>query len=107
MRKILHSILFITLGFLYLNSTAYAAGDPEQGKLKADTCLGCHGVPSLTNVYPTYSVPKIAGQYEEYIVISLKAYQSGERSHKTMRAQSSRLSEEDMANIGAYFESLK
>lgn len=84
-----------------------AAGDPNQGKIKADTCLGCHGVPSYTNVYPTYHVPKLAGQYEEYIVAALKAYQTGERSHETMRAQASRLSEEDMFDIGAYFQSLQ
>ena len=84
-----------------------AAGDPNQGKIKADTCLGCHGVPSYTNVYPTYHVPKLAGQYEEYIVAALKAYQAGERSHETMRAQASRLSEEDMSDIGAYFQSLQ
>lgn len=107
MRNILHGFLFVMLIFLLFNAQAIAGGNPEQGKLKADTCLGCHGVPSLTNVYPTYSVPKIGGQYEEYIVAALKAYQSGERSHRTMRAQSSRLSEEDMSDIGAYFESLQ
>lgn len=107
MRILLHAFLLIITSYLLINSVGIAAGDPNQGKIKADTCLGCHGVPSYTNVYPTYPVPKLAGQYEEYIVAALKAYQTGERSHKTMRAQASRLSDEDMSDIGAYFQSLE
>lgn len=107
MRILLHAFLLIIISYLLINSVGIAAGDPNQGKIKADTCLGCHGVPSYTNVYPTYHVPKLAGQYEEYIVAALKAYQTGERSHETMRAQASRLSEEDMFDIGAYFQSLQ
>ena len=83
------------------------AGDAEAGKYKAETCLGCHGVPSYTNVYPSYHVPKLGGQHAEYIVAALKGYQSGERSHKTMQAHSAGLSDEDMADIGAYFQSLQ
>ena len=107
MRIFLHAFLLIIISYLLFNSVCIAAGDPDQGKIKADTCLGCHGVPSYTNVYPTYPVPKLAGQYEEYIVTALKAYQTGERSHETMRAQASRLSDEDMSDIGAYFQSLE
>ena len=103
----LHVFLLIIFSYLLFFSLSFAAGDPTKGKIKADTCLGCHGVPGYTNVYPTYSVPKLAGQYEEYIVVALKAYQSGERSHETMRAQASRLSEEDMSDIGAYFQLLE
>ena len=107
MRIFLHVFLLIIFSYLLFFSLSFAAGDPTKGKIKADTCLGCHGVPGYTNVYPTYSVPKLAGQYEEYIVVALKAYQSGERSHETMRAQASRLSEEDMSDIGAYFQLLE
>ena len=107
MRIFLHVFLLIIFSYLLFFSLSFAAGDPNKGKIKADTCLGCHGVPSYTNVYPTYPVPKLAGQYEEYIVVALKAYQSGERSHETMRAQASRLSEEDMSDIGAYFQLLE
>ena len=107
MRKILYGALLIIYISFFVVSASFAAGNPEQGKKKADTCLGCHGIPSYTNVYPTYHVPKLGGQYEDYIVAALKAYQTGERSHATMRAQSAGLSEEDMADIGAYFESLK
>lgn len=79
----------------------------ERGRTLAGTCLGCHGVPSYTNVYPSYHVPKLGGQHAEYIVAALKAYKSGERAHSTMRAHSVRLSEEQIQDIATYFSSLK
>lgn len=79
----------------------------ERGRTLAGTCLGCHGVPSYTNVYPSYRVPKLGGQHAEYIVAALKAYQSGERRHSTMQAHSVRLSEEQMRDIATYFSSVK
>lgn len=82
------------------------AQDAEAGKLKADTCLGCHGIPGYTNVYPTYHVPKLGGQHADYIVAALQAYKTGQRDHDTMHAQVEALSDKDMADIGAYFESL-
>jgi cytochrome c553 len=97
----------------FLASTAFAstatlaqaapAGDPVKGKAIANTCLGCHGVPGYKNAYPNFSVPKLEGQHPEYIVLALQAYRSGERSHLTMHSQASSLSDEDMANIAAYF----
>jgi len=84
-----------------------AEGDPEKGQLAAQTCLGCHGVPGMRNAYPGYRVPKLGGQHAEYIVAALQAYKNELRSHPTMRAQAANLSDEDMANIAAYFSSLK
>ena len=80
-----------------------AAADAAAGKWKAQTCLGCHGVASYTNVYPTYHVPRLGGQHADYIVAALKAYQAGERDHDTMVAQSHRLEERDMVEIANYF----
>lgn len=79
----------------------------ERGRTLAGTCLGCHGVPSYTNVYPSYRVPKLGGQHAEYIVAALKAYQSGERKHSTMQAHSVRLSDEQIQDIASYFSSLE
>lgn len=94
---------------LGLTPTLAAADEAaiERGRTLGGTCLGCHGVPSYTNVYPTYHVPKLGGQHAEYIVAALKAYQTGERSHATMRAHSVRLSEEQIRDIATYFSSLK
>ncbi len=100
------SLLIITLCF-FVTPVSFAGGSAEAGKVKADTCLGCHGVPSYTNVYPTYHVPRLGGQHAEYIIAALKGYQSGGRSHPTMQAHATGLSEEDMADIGAYFQSLQ
>ncbi len=83
------------------------AGDAAAGKWKAQTCLGCHGVPSYTNVYPTYHVPRLGGQHADYIVAALQAYKNGERSHETMVAQAHQLTEPDMADIAAYFASFE
>jgi cytochrome c553 len=77
-------------------------GDATRGKQLAYTCNGCHAIPSYKNVYPTYSVPKLHGQRPQYLVAALKAYKSGERSHGTMHAQASSLSEQDMADVAAY-----
>ena len=55
-------------------------------RLKSGTCLGCHAIPGYNNVYPTYKVPKLAGQHADYIVSALKAYQNNERQHPTMHA---------------------
>jgi cytochrome c553 len=94
----------LSLGCLL--SMSANAGDAAKGKAKAETCTGCHAVDSYMNVYPTYNVPKIGGQHAEYIVAALKAYKSGERAHKTMHANAINLSDEDMADIAAYFASL-
>jgi cytochrome c553 len=92
-----------TAAFASASVFAQAAGDAAKGKDLANTCLGCHGVPGYRNAYPNYSVPKLEGQHPEYIVIALQAYRSGERSHLTMHSQASSLSDQDMANIAAYF----
>ena len=81
---------------------ALAGGDLDSGRIKANTCMGCHGIPGYNNVYPTYRVPKIGGQSAEYIAQALKAYKSGERPHKTMQAQASSLSDQDIDDIAAY-----
>ena len=88
---------------LALAGPALAAGDAAKGRVKAITCMGCHGIPGYHNAYPNYPVPRVGGQYPEYIVAALKAYKAGTRDHPTMQAQAASLSEEDMQDIAAYF----
>lgn len=78
-------------------------GDAARGDKLSYTCLGCHGIATYKNVYPMYSVPKLEGQHAEYIVVALQAYKNGERSHMTMHAQASTLSDQDMADLAAHF----
>ena len=88
---------------LAIAAPAHADGDAAKGRVKAITCMGCHGIPGYHNAYPNYPVPRVGGQHPEYIVIALKAYKSGQRGHPTMQAQAATLSEEDMQDIAAYF----
>jgi len=85
---------------------AQAAGDPKAGKLKTSMCAGCHGIPGWRTAYPAvYSVPVLGGQHAEYIVAALKAYKSGERKHPSMAGIAGSLSEQDMADLAAYYSS--
>lgn len=81
---------------------AQAKGDVEAGRLKANTCMGCHGISEYNNVYPTFHVPKLGGQHAEYLVSALHEYRTGARKHPTMHAQASSLSDQDIANIAAF-----
>jgi len=80
------------------------AGDPAKGSQKIQMCQGCHGIEGWRTAFPeVYRVPKIGGQHPAYIVKALQAYKSGERSHPSMRAIAASLSDDDMANLAAYY----
>ncbi|MEY5097425.1 MAG: Cytochrome c4 precursor [Pseudomonadota bacterium] len=86
---------------------AQAGGDAEAGKTKAAMCIGCHGIPGYQNSFPEiHKVPKIAGQSEKYVAAALTAYQKGERKHPTMRGMAGSLSEQDIADLAAYYAGL-
>lgn len=83
-----------------------AEGDARLGHQKSSMCEGCHGIPGWRTAYPaTYAVPKLGGQYQEYILAALKAYKSGERNHPSMNAIVGDLTEQDMENLAAYYAS--
>jgi cytochrome c553 len=67
-------------------------------------CEGCHGVPGFRTAYPeVYAVPRLGGQHPEYIVKALQEYRSGEREHPSMRSIAASLTDQDMADLGAYY----
>jgi cytochrome c553 len=78
-------------------------GDAERGAVLATTCGGCHGIPGSHNAYPSYNVPKLGGQNADYLEVALQGYRRGTRSHPTMQAQAASLSDQDIADIAAYF----
>jgi len=78
-------------------------GDATRGAVLGETCKGCHGVPGSHNAYPSYYVPKLGGQNLEYIEIALQGYRRGTRSHPTMQAQTSSLSDQDIADLATFF----
>jgi cytochrome c553 len=87
-----------------LASTAQAAGSAEAGKHKVFQCQGCHGIPDWKTAFPeVYRVPKLGGQRAEYLLAAMKAYKSGERDFATMRAMIAPLSDQDLADIAAYY----
>jgi cytochrome c553 len=101
LKALVSSLVFAATG-LFIAAPASAAGDPARGKTLGYTCLGCHGIETYKNAYPTYSVPMLRGQHAEYLVAALKEYRASERGHATMHAHASTLSEQDMQDVAAY-----
>ena len=80
-------------------------GDVKAADQKIAMCIGCHGIKGYQASFPEiYKVPMISGQNAKYIVAALNAYKKGERKHPTMRGISDSLSEQDMADVAAYYE---
>jgi cytochrome c553 len=87
-----------------LPAHAQTTGNAEAAKGKNSMCIGCHGIPMYKTAFPeVYSVPMIAGQSPEYIVKALQAYRIGERNHPSMRGVAMSLSDQDMADVAAYY----
>lgn len=81
------------------------AQDAAAGQKKAAMCIGCHGIPGYQASFPeVHKVPKIAGQNAKFIAASLAAYKKGERKHPSMKAIAGSLSDQDMADLGAFYE---
>ena len=102
-------IALVTLsGALGLSLNAAAqdakAGDAKAGEKKAQMCIGCHGIPDYKASFPeVFRVPMIAGQNAKYIVSALTQYKKGDRKHPTMRSVAASLSEQDMADLAAFY----
>jgi cytochrome c553 len=97
--------LIVATALALISPPVLAEGDPARGKTLAYTCMGCHGIEHYKNAYPKYSVPKLGGQSATYIAAALANYQAGARWHPTMTGLASSLSEQDRADLGAYFSS--
>ncbi len=83
------------------------AGDPVAGSKKVAMCMGCHGIARYQASFPeVYKVPKIAGQNAKYLVAALNEYKKGGRKHPTMRGIATTLSDQDMADVAAYYSQL-
>ncbi len=82
-------------------------GDAGAGGKKVAMCIGCHGLPGYQSSFPqVYKVPKIAGQNAKYIAAALNGYRSGDRKHPSMRGIAGSLSDQDIADVAAYYEAL-
>lgn len=93
----------ILIAGLVLSSSVFA-GDIDAGKKVAVTCAACHGANGIS---ANALWPNLAGQKEGYLAKQLKAFKSGDRKDPIMGSMAGRLSEADIANVSAYFASLK
>ena len=103
----MRNLLLTGLALASIAPASVLAADAEAGKIKGYTCTGCHGIPGYVNVYPTFHVPRLAGQNAAYIEAALKAYRSGERTHSTMNLHAESLSDEDIADLAAWLSTDK
>jgi cytochrome c553 len=102
MTKALH--LLLALAAVFSGVSAYAQ-DAAAGEKKASMCIGCHGIVGYQSSFPEiYKVPMVSGQNAKYIVSALTAYKKGERKHPTMRSIAASLTEQDMADLAAFYE---
>jgi cytochrome c553 len=100
-------LLSLSLSIAALNWSVQAAeiqGNAEQGAKNVSLCAGCHAIPGYRSSVPEiYTVPLIGGQSPGYIVAALQAYKKGERKHPTMRSVAGSLSDQNMADLAAYY----
>ena len=80
------------------------AADPAAGREKARQCQTCHG---LDGIGKMPDVPNIAGESEMYLTKQLRDFRSGERRHEQMSIIASALSDEDIADLAAYYASIE
>ena len=79
-------------------------GDPKEAHMKIAMCEGCHGIAGYKTAYPrVYHVPMLGGQQAGYLSSALHAYKAGQRSHPSMRGIAASLSDQDIADLAAYY----
>lgn len=104
--------LFALLAVASLAQAAAAAEVVGNAKDAADKkiamCIGCHAIPGYKASYPeVFQVPKIGGQSAKYLEVALKAYQKGERKNPSMRGIAGSLTDQDIADLAAYYSQQK
>ena len=102
LKTMVRAAAFIALG-LTAELAVAAGGDPELGRAKSTTCHACHGADGLA-IAPNY--PKLAGQHEAYLVHVLRQYRSGERKNAIMAGFATGLSDQDIADLAAFYAEL-
>ena len=105
MIKLISVFLFCALSLQQFASAEDLKGDVQAGEKKIAMCIGCHGIHGYQASFPVvYKVPKISGQSASYIVAALSAYKKGERRNPTMRGIATTLTDQDMADVAAYYQ---
>ena len=100
----MHKILTLTvLAVLSLNVQTAMAGDAAAGKSRAAACAACHGANGIS---ANGLWPNLAGQKEQYLVAQMKAFRDGDRKNAMMSPMAAGLSDDDIANLAAYYAGL-
>ena len=100
--------LLALAGVAQISAAADIKGDAKAAENKVATCIGCHGIPGYKASFPeVYRVPVLGGQSEKYVASALSAYKKGERNHPTMRGIAAGLSDQDIADLAAYYAQQK
>ncbi|WP_333606679.1 c-type cytochrome [Arsukibacterium sp.] len=86
-----------------LTVAAEPQGDADAGRVKAASCAACHGADGIA-VIPDY--PNLAAQQQRYLQLSIRAYRDGERKHDVMSPMAAGLTEQDIADLAAFYSSL-
>jgi cytochrome c553 len=92
-----------TISGVIISTSALPAGNAEAGATKATTCAACHGA-NGNSINPEW--PSLAGLGADYIADQLKNFKDGKRANPVMMPMAASLTADDMADIGAYFNSL-
>lgn len=89
-------------------AAADLVGNPKAAEGKIAMCIGCHGIPGYRTAFPdVYQVPMIGGQSQKYLENALIQYRKGERKHPSMRGIAGSLSDQDIADLAAYYAQQK
>ena len=99
MNRVKTAVMFVTAVF-FCAGIAQAAGDAERGKRLARECFACHGAEGNS---PSPINPKIGGQHERYLLLSLKQYRDGAREHSLMRGSVLGKTDQELEDIAAYY----
>jgi cytochrome c553 len=94
----------LTAALLLVHGSVQAAGDIDAGKAKSVPCAACHGADGNS---PTTAFPILAGQYQDYLMRAMEDYQTGKRNNPIMTGFAAPLTEQDRADLAAYFSSQK
>jgi cytochrome c553 len=105
-RALISTVLLAVLSMAQAQDAKPAsAGSAAAGEKKAAMCIGCHGIKGYQASFPeVHKVPMISGQGAKYIAAALTAYKKGDRKHPTMRSIAASLTEQDIADLSAFYE---
>jgi cytochrome c553 len=103
-KHVVIAALSVLAGYAASVQAADVVGNARAGQGKVSMCIGCHGIPEYRTAYPeVYRVPMLGGQNQAYLENALHEYKKGDRHFETMHAITASLSDQDIADIAAYY----